>query len=285
VIERFRDAALFLERAEPWLLRAEAENNLLLAVAHHHRAADPVDEALYLAAVVVDGAVSGCAFRTPPLKVGLTRMPREAIGPLAEDVAAAFHSIPGVLGPEPEAGLFASAWSARTGARAHVGMRQGIYRLERVLLPDALPPGHLRMARPQDFDLAVEWASHFVRETGIDDRQLQRSIGTRITAGTLWLWDDGRPRSMAAEGGRTPNGSRINWVFTPTKWRGRGYASACVARLSERILASGKRFCFLYTDLSNPTSNALYRRLGYVSVCEVVEYRFVDDARQESNPP
>jgi predicted GNAT family acetyltransferase len=192
-------------------------------------------------------------------------------------VASAFPSIPGVLGPEPEAGLFASAWTERSGARAHVGMRQGIYRLERLVLPDAMPAGGLRAAGPRDFDLAVEWASHFVRETGIDDRQLEKSIGARITSGTLWLWDDGRPRSMAAEGGQTPNGSRINWVFTPAEWRGRGYASACVARLSERILRSGKRFCFLYTDLSNPTSNALYQRIGYERVCDVVEYRFAGD--------
>jgi predicted GNAT family acetyltransferase len=212
-------------------------------------------------------------------------MPREAIDPLVDDVAAAFPSIPGVFGPEPEAGSFAAAWSARTGARARVGMRQGIYRLERVVVPDTMPAGHLRAALPQDFDLAVEWAAHFVRETGIDDRQLEKSIGTRITAGTLWLWDDERPRSMAAEGGRTPNGSRINWVFTPEEWRGRGYASACVARLSERILASGKRFCFLYTDLSNPTSNALYQRIGYQRVCDVVEYRFIEPTQRASAQP
>jgi predicted GNAT family acetyltransferase len=83
---------------------------------------------------------------------------------------------------------------------------------------------------------------------------------------------------MAAEGGRTPNGSRVGWVFTPPESRGRGYASACVATLSEHLLAAGRRFCFLYTDLANETSNALYQRIGYERIGEAVDYRF-DDAR------
>jgi predicted GNAT family acetyltransferase len=56
--------------------------------------------------------------------------------------------------------------------------------------------------------------------------------------------------------------------------RGRGYASALVASLTERLLAGGRRFCFLFTDLSNPTSNKIYQRIGYEPVADVDEYRF-----------
>src|SRR5437016_4812353 len=41
-----------------------------------------------------------------------------------------------------------------------------------------------------------------------------------------------------------------------------------------RLLADGRRFCVLFTDAANPTSNAIYRRIGYVPVAEVQEYRF-----------
>ncbi len=74
--------------------------------------------------------------------------------------------------------------------------------------------------------------------------------------------------------GRTPNGVRIGAVYTPPKYRGRGYATACVAALSQRMLDTGLAFCFLYTDLSNPTSNNIYQRLGYHPVRDVVDYHF-----------
>ena len=81
---------------------------------------------------------------------------------------------------------------------------------------------------------------------------------------------------MAAVGGPTPNGDRISWVYTPPALRGRGYASACVAALSQRLLDSGRRFCFLYTDLANPTANKLYQRIGYRQVIDASIYHFED---------
>jgi predicted GNAT family acetyltransferase len=92
----------------------------------------------------------------------------------------------------------------------------------------------------------------------------------------MLLWeDDGETVSFAGWGGRTPNGIRVGPVYTPPELRGRGYATAVTADLSRRLLASGRRFCFLYTDLANPTSNAIYERIGYRRVCESAEFRFV----------
>jgi predicted GNAT family acetyltransferase len=63
-------------------------------------------------------------------------------------------------------------------------------------------------------------------------------------------------------------------VYTPPELRRRGYASALVAALSRRLLDEGRRFCFLYTDLANPTSNHIYREIGYEEVCPATSYRF-----------
>jgi predicted GNAT family acetyltransferase len=59
------------------------------------------------------------------------------------------------------------------------------------------------------------------------------------------------------------HGIAINAVYTPPELRGRGYATGCVASLSARMLDEGRTFCVLYTDLANPTSNAIYARIGY----------------------
>jgi predicted GNAT family acetyltransferase len=63
-------------------------------------------------------------------------------------------------------------------------------------------------------------------------------------------------------------------VYTPPALRGRGYASALVAAVSQAQLDAGRRFCFLFTDLANPTSNRIYQDIGYEAVCDVDEYRF-----------
>jgi predicted GNAT family acetyltransferase len=40
------------------------------------------------------------------------------------------------------------------------------------------------------------------------------------------------------------------------------------------VLAADADTCILYTQLGNPTSNAIYRAIGYEPVVEVVRYRF-----------
>ena len=79
---------------------------------------------------------------------------------------------------------------------------------------------------------------------------------------------------MCGYGSPTPNGMRIGPVYTPPELRGRGYASALTAEVSQRVLDAGKRFCFLYTDRSNPTSNAIYERIGYRTVAEAAAIAF-----------
>jgi predicted GNAT family acetyltransferase len=44
------------------------------------------------------------------------------------------------------------------------------------------------------------------------------------------------------------------------------------------MLDSGLRFCVLYTDLSNQTSNAIYQRIGYQVVQEVSDFDIVPRA-------
>ena len=53
-----------------------------------------------------------------------------------------------------------------------------------------------------------------------------------------------------------------------------GYASGCVGSLCSWVRQEDRATCILYTQLANPTSNAIYRRLGFEAVAEVLSYRF-----------
>ena len=90
-----------------------------------------------------------------------------------------------------------------------------------------------------------------------------------------------RPVAMAAAVGPTPGGIRISAVYTPPAERRRGYATALVAALGRAQLEVGRRFCLLDTDLANPTSNAVYRRIGYRPVRDDTHWAFAAAGAEE----
>lgn len=272
-VVRHADVHAFAARATPWLLHAEAEHNLLLGIieqlkAHRLQGSDP-----YLVTIEENDAVVGCAFRTPPYKLGLTRMPHGAIPALVNDVAEVFQTIPAVMGPSAQARAFAEAWALCKSADAQPGMRQRIYTLDKVIPPAQPAPGELRHAGRRDTDLLIGWLNSFAEETGIGTVNVQSFVESHIANKTIFVWEDGGDAvTSALYSGKTPNGVRIGFVYTPPDFRRRGYASSCVAAVSQRALDGGNRFCCLYTDLSNPTSNDIYQRIGYVPVCDVGDY-------------
>ena len=140
------------------------------------------------------------------------------------------------------------------------------------------PPGTLRVATAAHEGLLAEWSLAFVKDCALldDPAAVLKSVNAGLKDGSRVYWEvEGRPVSMAAYGGATPSGVRVNWVYTPPEFRGRGHASALVAALSQRLIDEGRKFCFLYTDLANPTSNRIYQRIGYEPVCDSAHYTFV----------
>jgi predicted GNAT family acetyltransferase len=120
------------------------------------------------------------------------------------------------------------------------------------------------------------WSYAFAQEgLGRGTMEEARTLAARrIPQGDIFLWDDQGPASMAIRARPTPHVYTVTGVYTPPELRGRGYASACVSALSQLLLDSGKQFCSLFTDLSNPVSNSIYRKIGYEPVCDFTEFRF-----------
>ena len=266
-------ARAFRERAEPWLLRAEAEHSLVLGIAA--RLIDGHRPAPFLATVEDAGGVAGVALRTPPHKLLLTRLPPAAIPPLADAVAVRFDALPAVLGPPEAARAFGREWAGRHGVGAHDGMQQRVFELTRLVPPPRLAPGRARVAGADDLDTVAAWLAAFEAEVGVTTPSDARAWAERhVGAGDVWLWDDGGPVAMAAVIARSPTGARVGAVYTPAPLRGRGYASAVVAALSGWLLDGRRRFCSLYTDLANPTSNGIYLSLGYAPVADALDVVF-----------
>lgn len=271
-VRRFEDVASFREHAVRWLLEREAEHNLLLGLLPMlETSAIRFEPPVLLATVDAGGEVQGCVFRTPPYKLGLTRFPLEAMPAVVAEVARTYESLPAVLGPPDEARRFVDLWCARHGRQPREGMQQRIFQLDKAIPPQRSVPGQLRLASMTDLDRLVDWMLAFSADAGTELHDVRALTEERIEADTLFVWEDGEPVCMAGYSGQTPHGVRIGFVYTPPALRRRGYATACVASLSERTLRSGRRFCFLYTDLGNPSSNRIYQRIGYRPVCDVID--------------
>jgi hypothetical protein len=279
-VVRLDDPATFLAQAEPLLLADEARHNLILGIAGTIRDAPDLYPQRNLWLVSDGGVVLAAALRTPPYNLILARS--QSPQPLAALARAITDDLPGVVGAEPEVHEFAKLWSDRTGAPPRTSMRQGVYSLDRVEPPPATP-GSARVATAEDRDLALQWWIAFgdeVLHEGAPGREhAPRSVDHKLSSptGGLLLWEDGGEIvSLAGWGGPTPHGIRIGPVYTPPALRGRGYATALTAELSQQLLDGrlfdgGRRFCFLYTDLANPTSNKIYERIGYRKVAESAE--------------
>jgi GNAT superfamily N-acetyltransferase len=269
------DPVAFLDAAGPLLLEDEARHNLILGIAGTLRDHPSLYPEHFLWLAEEDG-VQGAAVRTPPNHLALAR-PRS--GEALEALAAGIEDdLPGVIGAQPEVEGFARAWAARTGATPRTVRGQGVFWLDR-LEPISYVPGRMRDATAEDRPLLITWWDAFVQEaigegavglgseTAVDHRLQAESAG-------IVLWEDGEePVSLAAYGNPTPHGVRIGPVYTPPQRRRKGYASALTAALSERLLRT-YRFCFLFTDLANPTANRIYEQIGYRRVCEAAEIAF-----------
>lgn len=272
-VVQLRDAATFLERAAPLLVADEARHNLILGLAGTLRDHPHVYPDFGLWLVEGAGEVVGAALRTRPFNLVLARGSDAAVDALAAGIG---EVLPGVVGALPEVDRFVAALGVRAEPRAS----QGIYALHAVV-PPAEPPGRPRPATAADRPFLLDWWQEFgaeaLGETEPDRERDGRNIDHKLRepGNGIALWEDGgRPVSAVGFGSPTPTGARIGPVYTPPVHRGRGYASALTAHVSAEQLAAGRRFCFLYTDLANPTSNKIYVDIGYERVCDSVEYAF-----------
>jgi GNAT superfamily N-acetyltransferase len=279
-LDRFDDPAAFARLAVPCLLDREAEHNLLIGIALALAARRPTGPQPYLAVASVSTTPIAVAARTPPRNLILSRGWTEAaLELLVEDLGRRGETLPGVLAGREVATAFARRWCRGRALRPYLARAQRVHALDRVL-PVPRPAGELVEAQPADRALVAAWCAAFALEAegAAPVSDPDALVAERMDCGPLAgfaLWQvAGRAVSLAGYGGATPNGVRIGPVYTPPACRRRGYASALVADLSAALLARGRRRCFLFTDLANPTANRLYARIGYRPVADVVDLRF-----------
>jgi uncharacterized protein len=274
-LEEHGNAPEFLAAAAPVLEADEPRHNLMYGVLSTLVDAPDAYREAHLWTVVDDGVI-GAALMTPPFNLLVARpLHDEALPFLAGALRERGVALPGVTAALPEVDAFADAW----GGPRRLRMSQGVYAARTTREPRGVS-GAARAADASDRELLVDWLQAFQDEALYEQGprlETEQVVDRRLKATTAGfvLWEDAGERvSLCGFGGRPPHGIRIGPVYTPPGLRGRGYGSAVTAHVTREQLDGGRDYCFLYTDLANPTSNKIYVDIGYERVCDSAEYTF-----------
>ena len=279
-IIQHQDYNEFLINNEDMLLKKEGFHNLILGLAYSIRdkKIEPSKPLYY--SLTEDGKVIACALRSNtdrPLIV--TEMPTKALDLLIKSLTDNHIELTAVVGEEASATYFKDRWTQIKNLKFKINIHLGIYECFQVVFP-SIVLGELVQATDEHKIILREYIRGFVKDcfpsNPTDDESIEKLLDRHLRNDSISLLKNkkGEIVSMAANTRNTLNGGTISLVYTPPSLRGMGYASSTVALLSDKILKEGKKFTNLFTDLTNPTSNSIYQKIGFAKIGKNIHYDF-----------
>ncbi|MGI8415942.1 MAG: GNAT family N-acetyltransferase [Nakamurella sp.] len=281
-VTQYENPTTFASIARP-LIAADRGRSTIAATVLHGVIAAPDPDYLPVLVVVRSGdepvglAIAGAssaasALVTQIVSEQLSPDERDEVGVLLASAFLGLDPAPAIVtGPADGGRAFAAGYCAAAGGTFRVHNELLLYRLDTLIEPTGVP-GAARAADVDDArDLALlgEWRMKFAAATGAfpavttpDPDGVRRSAQRGVTS-VLWTVQ-GQRVSLAAHSAVIGGMSRIGPVYTPTSLRGNGYAAAATAAAVHSADAAGAIEVVLFTEAANATSNAVYRRIGFV---------------------
>ncbi|MEV5111061.1 GNAT family N-acetyltransferase [Bacillus sp. LBA3-1-1.1] len=264
----YEEVLRFKEDVTPFLEKNEQANNLILGVLQ------VVQEPIFMAVAKRGEEVTIVFLQTveKQMIVATSEIAEEDIVELAKELMKVYPDIPGFIGNKKVIPKLAEEIAILEQKKIVVGMGQGVYELKRVK-KKWNEDGIFRTINSDELPLIEKWIYQFCEDVKLPTtkEEAKQTAHTLITTNRLFgLEVGGKLVSVAAKTRPTTNNITVNFVYTPKEERKKGYASNCVAALSQRMLDEGYKTTTLYTDLANPTSNKIYQEIGYEQIMESV---------------
>ena len=266
----------FAAAVEP-LLAADRARSTVISTVLAGLLARPYALPPVLAVAFDDDRPVAAALQTPPHPLTVLAASGSGTPAVWGGLATAVHAVgaaPQILGgPAEDVQAFAAAWARLTGAGIEPYDALLLYRLGEFTPPEGVP-GRARAADiqdPADLGVVAQWFHDFAVFTRVvppspgPDPTYVRTRADRGATTVLWI-DGGRPVAMAGHSVVVGGMARIGPVFTPESLRGRHFGSAVTAAAVVSARQAGATEVVLFTDADYPTSNAVYRRLGFVPI-------------------
>ena len=283
-IVNHNSAKEFLITNESLLLKNETLNSLFLGLSRAIIQDELLDvDEPFFATVYSDGCIVGQMIKTHRSRgLIISQMTLEVIKKVVPRLAQIKLNVTSVQGPMPAVQSFVQLWAQYQQLSYRLSIYQGLYEIKKVeFIPNV--EGQMIQADMSFFSTLEVFAQGFIKEVFPEDKKVQEGAGALILKHLklkkVFVWVDlqGNAVSMATTNRETRNAVTISLVYTPVEWRKKGYASALMSRLTQYCLDNGKTMCNLYTDLSNPDSNKVYKKIGYYKVGEEQLFEFFDD--------
>lgn len=278
-LKKYSSPNQYLSENLALLEQNEALNSLLLGLALDN-AKKESDGSLYLSILDDSGEILLSGMKTPGRNLIIYGDELEVenfVPALADFLQREQIKLPGIIGSKNLSLALAESLADRLSWQYEVVYKQLVYELTSV---KHIPPhsGQLRQASLQDLDLVSAWMHVFLIEALNEDDQetARQSAVKKIGNGEVYLWQTDTIVSMCCIARPTQNGVTINYVYTPVEHRKKGYGTKIVAEVSHIMLKEqGYRFCTLFTDMENPTSNSIYQTIGYEPIGEFRMLQFI----------
>jgi len=286
IFKLYNDVKVFYQDTYDVLIRHEAQNlvplgNVIIGNEGKDKTGwrDPAN--WFMATVSDDTGIRMTAIMTPPHNLTLyatdNNYDDEVLASLINGILETEVTVGGVMAENTLAESFARTYTAVKGMKYKINKSQRIYELLQVN-PDIPYVGSLRLAQESDMAFLPYWGAGFDTDCFGSPPSIQSNAEYsryNISSGKLYILEDnGTPVSMTKMTREMKTVCGVGYVYTPPYFRGKGYATSCVAAVSRLILERGFSKCVLYTDLANPTSNSIYQKIGYKPICDSLEIKF-----------
>lgn len=263
------EAPEFTATVVPALAAREVENDVMIGLSLRIAANPAAAKSAVLCAVEADGQLVGAALRTPPQLVIVTALPDGAARAVAEFFRDLGDVPDGASGPHEHGravATFFAGWHARHVEHSSDEILYALPGLAALRERNA-PPGAARPATAADAGVLTRFFAEFFREVALPHSPDPAEYTARALArGSAWLWEHDGPRAIACWARHMTTGSAIAPVYTAADSRGRGYGSAVTAALCRDLFTRGRKFVSLHADRNNPSSNHVYRALGFEEI-------------------
>lgn len=278
----YENAQDFEKKIESFLLEKEDVFSLFYGVLQAIKAGNY--ENPFMATIEEDGNVLAFFQMTPPHPLNIVFVDDKRLDEIIDffiknmvKLEIEFRSI---ISLKEWAYKVAKKWEDKTGKAHQLLMDQGLYRLNTVNEMLVHSPGSWRYAAESDSALIEKWFNSFENDAGLSTspiEQVKKRVAMFLKEQEVFIWEDkGKIVSMMKKSRPTKNGVTVSLVFTPKEERKKGYARTLVTAISRELLKDFS-FCVLYTDLMNPTSNKIYREIGYERIADSVHLGFDKD--------
>lgn len=266
----YKKASEYLLANEKVLLIEEAFNSLLLGLAKSNRNLKS-DDTIYFD-LTHEGQLYLTGLKTKGrdlIVYGKSEKLEYSIAAITALFERQDQDIPGFIGPKDLVRSIGKVFERAYNRAYRLTHKHMVYKLESIEhMPQNI--GFLRLARHEEIEYLGGWMQVFYREA-MNETDTKVALDTthqKVNAKELYVWESSVVVSMAAVARPTNNGITVNYVYTPQEYRRKGYATKLVAELSHLMLEKGYKFCTLFADVDNPTSNNIYSKIGYKPIGE-----------------